>query len=119
MREIKFRYWNPYVKRYFIDKPETYKALFNQIRGIYDVAIDGGCFEQYTGLDDINGKQIFEGDILKVKTDKLNICSKVSFSGGSFVLTHKHENAEHLYAVYYVKEHSEIVGDIHHYLELP
>ena len=37
----------------------------------------------------------------------------------SFVLTHKHENAEHLYAVSGVKEHSEIVGDIHHYLELP
>jgi uncharacterized phage protein (TIGR01671 family) len=68
MREIKFRAWN-----HQIDKMIKISSLNFFIDG--HVAIDGTipadkdmALMQYTGLKDKNGKEIYEGDILK--TDK-------------------------------------------------
>lgn len=69
MREIKFRAW---VNDHWVDWIPTCKTL-----GAYNASVidtDGYTFEednpfiveQYTGLEDKNGKEIYEGDILQI-----------------------------------------------------
>ena len=62
MRELKFRVWS------FLDK--SFHYFF--IEEGYPQGIAGGVSEpqQYTGLNDKNGKEIYEGDIIYHKNNK-------------------------------------------------
>ena len=66
MREIKFRAWDPYNKKWL--NPAQFSIRFDtgQIQMNGTAGIIGGCvLMQYTGLKDKNGKEIYEGDIVK------------------------------------------------------
>lgn len=75
MRELKFRVWDKVAGKYL--EGEEAKAFVLKLDGTHYVEMTFGYYdkgkdwviEQYTGLKDKNGKEIYEGDILEFDKD--------------------------------------------------
>lgn len=110
-RELKFRAWDDFHKcwvDYF-----CLDVVKNEVLNEYDDFI----IEQYTGVDDINGKEIYEGDKIFAENyeNKKVIEGVVGFSHGEYIIYNEKTSVSLVW-----EELSEVkkIGNIHENPEL-
>lgn len=116
---IKFRAWDTTNKEFVNDVmiDLSGKVYYNDKINIYSQwrEVVNIITLRYTGLNDKNGKEIYVGDIIKLKIDDKNLYI-VEFSLGSFVLC---SDFGEDYIIGNIKtNYIEIVGNVHQNPEL-
>ena len=131
-RIIKFRAWHPEWKRFiYFDNLKMvvtngdYELKMSEFGGrtcFHCFKSDEVVYQQFTGLMDKNGKEIYDGDFLKIlNEDRLkyyeNYCHvwHSNFSG-SYIVSFNHKYSETSCDLFTVNYKYEIVGNI---LETP
>lgn len=117
MREFKFRAWDT-------EKQEMATVNFIGLND-YEVGMEDEecrCWRatypyvcrlmQYTNLKDKNGKEIYEGDILKVKLDDGEANLYVKYTNGEYRVVNEGKWEDSLYTYMYFGD-VEIVGNIY------
>lgn len=121
MREIKFRVWDKTFKMML--SPELVDIDFNEgkievttdtlrYEEVYTDEIKDFVLMQYTNFKDKNGKEIYEGDILKIKIDVETINLYVKYDKGEYRLIgeRKWENSLYRYIDFC---NVEVIGNIY------
>jgi len=95
MREIKFRVYDPVSEKYMYPNDLTHGdysigVISQEVRGKYGEVFPDFIAEQYTGINDQDGKEIYEGDYLEIIITK-SVTHKgvVIYDYGAFCLKRK------------------------------
>ena len=121
MREIKFRAWwaEPKIMHEFELGQDYFKGCLGADGECYTCELEfADAIMQYTGLKDKNGKEIYEGDVLRGYGSAIKRFV-VSFSNGSFVLYHNFGRWGLLSRIFEIEELPvEIIGNLYENPEL-
>lgn len=117
MREIKFRAWSRRHEKY-MDPNHFFvgangAVFYETIANKKTLKLRNWILEQYTGLKDKNGKEIYEGDILKCTSKYTDIKTEIQYVESCLPFIH-------LSKAFYDAEiyEYEVVGNIHENPEL-
>ena len=126
MRDIKFRAWNEVEEKMlnwneFLDTNMKNTFIAPESTGL--------ILMQYTGLKDKNGKEIYEGDIVKVKLykgeEEKYFIGKVEYFGSNFIVDADNNSEYHVYDLdgfgidyRYNLEDCEVIGNLYDNPEL-
>lgn len=115
MGEFKFRAWDKAEKRFYYFTLQEILERKCHYQGGFDFRMVKADKTQYTGLKDINNKEIYEGDIVKVFDVSTGINSEgyVTFGNGCFYITDG-EYSRYRWVDYQV----EVIGNIYENPEL-
>ena len=117
MRDIKFRVYNPRDKKMHDDITGFEFFTNGDLSGVF---IDGVFFlieevylMQYTGLKDKNGKEIYEGDILRIKNSLIELEGEVIFDtiDLAFEVYDKENDCKEM--LWYTNKEFEVIGNIY------
>ena len=108
MREIKFRAWDKAINKM--------KSFIDLKKYPIDILIDNSqlIFMQYTGLKDKNGKEMFEGDIVRVGNYVYKVI--IDIAKGLFFECIKHLSLRggDIYYTEFIKDvNIEVIGNIY------
>lgn len=125
MREIKFRIWDIDKRKFIVNETDrlgygdTKKCMSERVdfenNSVEINADESYILSEYTGLKDMKGKEIYEGDIIKFLNSIFEViwCNEKT----SFMLKNK-EYKEFLNFIYENNNGMEIVGNIYENPEL-
>ena len=106
MREIKVRAWIPEIQKFVYNNDMVDDFFFGIESGglcVYQMAdilmdeqpvttyVNDAVIEQYTGLHDKYGKEIYEGDIVKLTcSDGIETITDISWLRGRYAVSYTH-----------------------------
>lgn len=119
MREIKFRSYTPsgMVEITKIDLINGW-ATFDDVLGEQEFNIEEFPLLQYTGLQDINGEEIYEGDIISGGSGRIPTLIKWDDENNCWMAFNLRRKEEHDLDKYFNRYIGEVIGNIYENPEL-